>query len=826
VSTLLILTWLTPLLAAALAPRARFWWVPPTAALPALAAAVLVPAGHQVEIPWLLLGTVLGLDETGRIFLAFTSVLWLAAGLYGAGSMRKGPNAGRFRSLFLLAMAGNFWLIVGLDLVSFYLGFSLMGLASYGLVVHNGDRMALRAGKVYVIMTMIGELALFVALLLIADHTGGMVPSRAELVGLGDAAIGLLLFGLAIKAGLVPVHVWLPLAHPAAPVPASAVLSGAMIKVALLGWLRFLPVGVAPLTEWGLLLLILGLVTLLYAIPVGLVQSNPKVILAYSSVSKMGLMSLTLGLMLLEPALAVAGVTALSLYAAHHALVKGGLFLGVGLRHHATAQGLVLAGTVLLALSLAGVPASGGAVAKYGIKPILEGTDWSWVTTAVTLSTVGTALLMARFLWVIRRTESHPSPGQLPGVIGWVMLIVLSLAFALVLGDGDAWRINAVPIAVALVITVPFALVAWHRPGLLRPVIDVVPAGDLLGLARPVLSVLGFMVRGLGRGWSSLLGSVSAGFDRIAASVGPAPADPERGLRRWQNAGASWLIITALLLVIPLIPWPGPSEPEVTVDVPTGSSSAADALVALSESPGKASANGEDPDTPPSAKVEDQSFAADATTPGSESPTPMQADMPRDLPEPAEAPFPEAPEFADSLTEALEKQLTESPKVPKESPERKESRRAAPMASEPGDLESDEPSTVRESRASRGQAVGTKTSGPGPGNVVLPCDPDRRFVFTHPSVPEALRLVDCLPSESGPKPLDAPPLTNQLVSILQHTLKDLGYDPGPTDGLIGPRTREAIRQFQLSEGRSTTGRIDFELLRDLDTLRNESTPRR
>ena len=119
-----------------------------------------------------------------------------------------------------------------------------------------------------------------------------------------------------------------------------------------------------------------------------------------------------------------------------------------------------------------------------------------------------------------------------------------------------------------------------------------------------------------------------------------------------------------------------------------------------------------------------------------------------------------------------------------------------------------------------------ETSGPGLGSEELTCDPDRRFVFSHPDVPEALRLVDCLRSESGAKPLDAPPLTNQLVLILQHTLNDLGFDAGPTDGLIGPRTREAIRRFQLSESRSTTGMIDYELLRDLDTLRNESIPRR
>jgi formate hydrogenlyase subunit 3/multisubunit Na+/H+ antiporter MnhD subunit len=779
-SALLVLTWLTPLLVAALTPRPRFWWLSTVTALPALAAAVLVPTGHQVEIPWLLLGTVLGLDETGRIFLAFTSVLWLAAGLYGAGSMRRGPDSGRFQSLFLLAMAGNFWLIVGLDLVSFYLGFSLMGLASYGLVVHDGDRMALRAGKVYVIMTIAAELALFVALVLIADHAGGLVPSRTELAGLGDLTVGLLLFGLAIKAGLVPVHVWLPLAHPAAPVPASAVLSGAMIKVALLGWLRFLPVGAATLTEWGLLLLVLGMLTLLYAIPVGLVQSNPKVILAYSSVSKMGLMSTTLGLMLLEPTLAVAGVTALSLYAAHHALVKGGLFLGVGLRHLAAAQGLVLAGTVLLALSLAGVPASGGAIAKYGIKPILGGTGWTWVTTAVTLSAAGTALLMARFLWVIWRTEPHPSSGQVLGFIGWAMLIALSLVFPLLLGDGDAWGTDAFPVAAALIIVVPFALAAWRKPHLLRPVVDVVPAGDLLGLVRPVLSVLGFMVRGFGRGWSSVLRWVSAGLDRVVATVGPAPSDPERGLRSWPNAGAAWLIITASLLVLPLVPLTEPSKPVVAVDGPATPVLEAGEVAASSESLATASGLGVEAKIPPPITDVESTSAREET-----------------------------PESFPGVLDAQE--------LPAGAPESEE---IAASASH-GSLESAAPPVAPDT--SLPSSDETRASEPGPRTADPPCDPDRRFVLRHPNVPEALRLVDCLRSESGATPLDAPPVTNQLVLLVQCHLNDLGYDAGPTDGLIGPRTREAIRRFQHAEGRRTTGTISYELLRDLLRVRNEST---
>ena len=129
-AALLLLAWAVPLVAAAFALTRAGRWLQALAAVPALAAALAVPVGTQASIPWLLLGTQLGLDRAGSIFLLFTAVLWLAAGLQAGLTMRDEARVGRFRVFYLLAMSGNFWLIVGQDLVSFYLGFSLMGLAA------------------------------------------------------------------------------------------------------------------------------------------------------------------------------------------------------------------------------------------------------------------------------------------------------------------------------------------------------------------------------------------------------------------------------------------------------------------------------------------------------------------------------------------------------------------------------------------------------------------------------------------------------------------------------------------------------------------------
>ncbi|AFL76360.1 proton-conducting transporter membrane subunit [Thiocystis violascens] len=266
---------------------------------------------------------------------------------------------------------------------------------------------------------------------MIANHAGTFVPTAAQLVGLDGLAIGLLLVGLGVKAGMVPLHLWLPLAHPAAPIAASAVLSGTMIKVAILGWLRFLPVGAVALADWGAWLSAVGLLTMFFALPIGMTQSDPKVILAYSSVSKMGLLMLLLGLILSDPALAPVGIAAITLYAAYHALVKGGLFLGVGLRKSAAlAQPLVLGGLVILALALAGAPLTSGAVTKYGIKPLLDAANWTWLAAAVALSAVATTLLMARFLWISVRS----AVGLCLAQRAWALLITLVLLFPFLLG--------------------------------------------------------------------------------------------------------------------------------------------------------------------------------------------------------------------------------------------------------------------------------------------------------------------------------------------------------------------------------------------------------
>lgn len=548
---LLLLVGLWPLLGAALVQARRLWWLPTLGALPGLAAALLVPLDHPLELPWLVLGTTLELDALGRVYLLFTALLWTFAGVHAAYEMRAGIHARRFASLFLLAMSGNLWLIVAQDLANFYLGFALMGLSSYGLVIHSATPANLHAGQVYLVMALLGEVTLFVALVLIAQQLGGLLPSPEGLAGLDDLSIALVLLGLGVKAGMAPLHLWLPLAHPAAPVAASAVLSGAMIKVALLGWLRLLPIGVVALPEWSAVLTVAGLATLALALAVGLVQSDPKVILAYSSVAKMGFLILMLGVLLAEPELAPVGVAGLSLYIAHHALVKGGLFLGVGLRKSAArAQVLILLGLGVLALALAGAPLSSGAVAKDAIKPLLASAQWPWIASAVALSAFATTLLMARFLWVMIRLEPHPAPGYgVPGIT-WGLLLGLVVLFPFVLGAPAAW-VGDPSILIPAIVTATGMLMLTHLwPALARVFIARIPPGDLLALLIPPGRWAGGGVRVLIAGLERVRQGLVARLSQPVAALLTRPTgDVERNLRHWPLIGLLWVGIGAGLVV-------------------------------------------------------------------------------------------------------------------------------------------------------------------------------------------------------------------------------------------------------------------------------------
>lgn len=434
----LVISW-PLLLAAAMAFRAFrsvALTLAPWAALPALLVASFSPAGVSVELPWLLFGSELGLaEDTDRLFLLFTALLWWLAGMFAQSYVVNRPSRNRFFRYFLVSMAGNIGLILTQELVAFYLFFSLMSFATYGLVVHAGTTATARAGRVYIAFVVIGEAALYSAMVLAvnaADSTQFDVVSRGLAQSDSRDLIMLLAFiGFGIKVGVVGLHMWLPLAYTAAPTPAGAVLSGAMINAALLGWLRLLPLGDASLMVWGQVFMLSGLVAAFFGVAVGLAQKDPKTLLAYSSISQMGIMTAAVGIALIAPETCPAVPTVIVLYAAHHGLCKGALFLGIGVLANCSSAHRRWAWWALWmpALALAGAPLTSGMVVKILLKEQTANAPDAWASAfqaVLPWSTVATGLLVARFLLLMatpHRVE-RVRPRLPTGLLWpWVLLI-------------------------------------------------------------------------------------------------------------------------------------------------------------------------------------------------------------------------------------------------------------------------------------------------------------------------------------------------------------------------------------------------------------------
>ena len=410
---ILLLIWVLPLALAVLAGQRYASWIAVIAPLPALLAAAVVPVGTSVSLPWLLLGVELGLDDTGRVFLLFSGLLWLVASLYAAGSLAGDHKATRFRIFFLLAMAGNLGLIVAQDAVSFYLGFTLMGLAAYGLVAQSRSQHARQAARRYLVWTIAGEMLLFIAVVMLAaQHNGVVTFSVLQSSPPAGFVVLLLLIGFGIKLALPGLHLWLPQAYAVTPTPAVAVLSGSMINAGLLGWLRFLPPGDAALVGWGQVLLAAGITGIFFGAIAGLLQRSPRLLLGYSSISKMGVLTSGMGAALAWPETAPVVIAAVVIYAAHHALVKGALFLGLGLVEREGLRPWIQVGLVFLALALAGAPLTSGAFAKSVLTSSLPGGRSSLILLLAASAFV-TTLLMVRFLFLVRRLRvSKPRPSR------------------------------------------------------------------------------------------------------------------------------------------------------------------------------------------------------------------------------------------------------------------------------------------------------------------------------------------------------------------------------------------------------------------------------
>lgn len=331
------------------------------------------------------------LDALSALFLMVIGGAAAGVSLFSAGYFRRAegtpPGLMCFQyHVFLAAMA---LVVLADDAYAFMVMWETMALASFFLVTANHRSAEIRrAGYLYLLIAHLGALAILLCFGVLQANTGDYSFDNMRVQSLSpfwaSVAFLLALAGFGAKAGILPLHVWLPEAHPAAPSPVSALMSGVMLKTAVYGFLRIV-YDLLPdlLWWWGVLALAIGLATAVLGVVFAAVQSDMKRLLAWSSVENIGLIFAGIGLSVLFAAYGMAAVAALALTAAlyhvaAHALFKSLLFVATGAVLHATSErslgrlgGLMRVmpwvgwATLLGVLAAAGLPPLGGFVSEW-----------------------------------------------------------------------------------------------------------------------------------------------------------------------------------------------------------------------------------------------------------------------------------------------------------------------------------------------------------------------------------------------------------------------------------------------------------------------------
>ncbi len=362
--------------------------------------ALALVAGSQFEAPVERLQLVIGLpdlpmhlrlDPLSRVFLVLLGSASAGISLFASGYFRKGEGAapgvmGLQYHVFLASMG---FVLLADDAYAFMVAWETMALSSYFLVTTQHGIPEIRsAGFLYLLMAHVGAIAILLSFGILQGGSWQFTFDAMRAAELSpawaSAAFVLALTGFGAKAGIVPLHVWLPEAHPAAPSPVSALMSGVMLKTAIYGVLRvsFDLLG-DPLWWWGLVPLVLGLATALFGVVFAAVQTDMKRLLAYSSVENIGVLFTGIGLAIVfhgvgMDLLAALALVAVLYHALNHAFMKSLLFLGTGAVLHATGErnlgrlgGLIhrmpWAGwlTLVGALAIAGLPPLNGFVSEW-----------------------------------------------------------------------------------------------------------------------------------------------------------------------------------------------------------------------------------------------------------------------------------------------------------------------------------------------------------------------------------------------------------------------------------------------------------------------------
>lgn len=364
----------------------------------------------------------IGVDETNLIFILFSNIIWLSATLYSKYYIVENKN--RFFTFWYLTYAGCNGMILSLDIISFISHFTIMSFSAYMLIIHSEDEKSLFAGKIYIIMVIIGELFITFAAFWLVYYTKSfdleVIRIVIEAKGIPNLISLALFLGFGIKAGILLMHFWLPIAHPIAPTPASAILSAVLVKTGILGWIRLLP---SDFFDGGfsIALLCLGVIGYLFSIIVGITKSDEKVVLAYSTISQIHI--ILIGIILTKNNFS----NEVMLYTMNHAFSKAILFmiipfLGGNLLHNKIITLILLYST----LSISGGSFTTGILVKDYLK---MQSNTPFITYFLSFTTFFSFMLMSRFLFICERKKIITSNNINKIILSTLFLISNTIVF-------------------------------------------------------------------------------------------------------------------------------------------------------------------------------------------------------------------------------------------------------------------------------------------------------------------------------------------------------------------------------------------------------------
>jgi len=496
-------------------------------------------------------------------------LLWLAVSIYSISYIKNDLVSYYFLLLIVLgAIQGT---VFAKDLISFYVFLEITAVATYFLIIHKKDVIALQAGYKYILMTLIGAFLILLSIILVYVDTGSYEVIVFTKHG-GFIAPVLFLLGCFIKAGVVPLHTWLPDAHPAAPSPVSAFLSGMVIKIGAYGIIRF----IFPILNSDLyvnnfrellstLIIYIAVASMLIGVLLALAQTDVKRLLAYHSISQMGYILLGIGL---GTKLGLAG----GLYhMVNHAMFKGLLFLCMGAVTYSTGtrkldnlgglwkkMPITTSTCIIAALAISGIPPFNGFASKAVLVEAV--TNYNFVLKFVMMVTA--ALTFTSFLKLISYTffgepkrplitvKEVPLLMQLPMIVLAILCVLLGINAQFVLDRIIAFAIAGL-VQPRLILNVEF----WTQRTFLDALF-IITSGFVVYIVASKLGLIGRKKKEfkIGSFMAKLVKHLSV--DRIYCNIAILIDKLCKKLNsihsRDLNVHISWVVLTLIILFVTL----------------------------------------------------------------------------------------------------------------------------------------------------------------------------------------------------------------------------------------------------------------------------------